>query len=214
MVEAGWSRQVKRFAWLMAAALCALPQFYINAYASSGEARRYLSRYEVIPPTASRVVVCHGFGCKFKTVVGLNGGDIQTLRRILAKGTRSAQAEVSAVADAVSWFERRIGPITGTNRRTPRAGPDQSGLRSEADCIDESVNTTALLILISDLRLLRHHEVDGPASRGYLVDFRYPHATAVIRDVQTGALWAIDPWTKSNGQRPDTLPLERWMRGS
>lgn len=211
MYEAGRNRRARRFAWGAAAALCMAPSL---CAAANGEARQYLSRYEVIQPTTSQVVVCHGFGCKFKTPIALNGNDIGTLRRILARGAGSPQAEVSAVADAVSWFERRIGPITGTSHRTARAGPDESGLRSEADCIDESVNTTALLLLISDLKLLRHHEVEGPVSRGYLVDFRYPHATAVIRDLRTGARWAIDPWTKRNGQRPDTLPLERWMRGS
>lgn len=211
MVEVVVSGRLKRSAFLMAVALCLMPSF---CPAASSDARQYLARYEVIPPTASQVVVCHGFGCKFKTPVALSGNDIGTLRRILAKGAQSAQAEVSAVADAVSWFERRIGRITGTSQRTARAGPDQSGLRSEADCIDESVNTTVLLLLISDLGLLRHHEVLGPASRGYLVDFRYPHATAVIGDLRTGSRWAIDPWTKRNGERPDTLPLERWMRGS
>jgi hypothetical protein len=61
---------------------------------------------------------------------------------------------------------------------------------------------------------LKHHEVAGPESRGYLLDMRYPHATAVVVNRQTGSRWAIDPWTKRNGERPDTLPLERWMRGS
>lgn len=211
MYKVRLNRRVSCSALLVAAALGIAPSL---CAASSGEAQQYLARYEVVPPTVTQVVVCHGFGCKFKTPIALSGNDIGTLRRILARGTRSAQAEVSAVADAVSWFERRIGPITGTSNRTARAGPDQSGLRSEADCIDESVNTTALLLLISDLNLLRHHEVEGPASRGYLVDLRYPHATAVIRDLHSGARWAIDPWTKRNGERPDTLPLERWMRGS
>jgi hypothetical protein len=182
--------------------------------ADEAEAAAYLTKHEVPLPTSSEVVVCHGFGCKYRTSVRLANGDISRLREILKRGQRSASAEIEAIANAVAWFERRIGPHTGTSRRTPRAGPDQAGERYEADCIDESVNTTALLLLASQLNLLRHHEVEAPQSRGYLIDGRYPHATAVVADLRSGARWAVDPWTKRNGERPDTLPIERWMQGS
>lgn len=184
-----------------------------SASAASDGARQYLAKHDLPPPTTAGVVVCHGFGCKFRTSVGLGAGDIGKLREILAKGRASAKSELDAIADAVAWFERRIGQQTGTSRRTPRAGPAQAGLRSEADCIDESVNTTALLVLLSDLKLLRFHDVVAPEARGYLLDFRYPHATAVVQDRGSGARWAIDPWPKRNGQRPDTLPIERWLKG-
>jgi hypothetical protein len=184
-----------------------------TAVANELDATAYLQRFDVPLPTTSQVVVCHGFGCKFRTVVAFGEKDIRTLRGILAAGRKSADAEISAIANAVAWFERRIGPHTGTSARTPRAGPDEAGIRTEADCIDESVNTTVLLLLVSRLSLLKHHEVGAPQSRGYLLDGRYPHATAVVGNIKTGAQWAIDPWTKRNGQRPDTLPIERWMRG-
>jgi hypothetical protein len=184
------------------------------AFGDVAEAESYLAKYEVPPPTVSQVVICHGFGCAFRTPVGLNAKDIAQLRDILGKGQRSARDEINAIANAVSWFERRVGRITGTSRRTPRAGPDQAGIASEADCIDESVNTTSLLLLLSGLKLLRHHEVAAPEARGFLLDMRYPHATAVVTNSRTGSRWAIDPWTKRNGEGPDTLPIERWMQGS
>lgn len=184
------------------------------AAAEESEAEAYLDKYEVPQPTVSEVVVCHGFGCKYRTSVRLAGNDIARLRQILKQGERSANDEINAIANAVAWFERRIGPVAGTSGRTPRAGPDQAGESGEADCIDESVNTTALLLLLTRLSLLKHHEVIGPGARGYLLDMRYPHATAVVANLKTGSRWAIDPWTKRNGERPDTMPLERWMRGS
>jgi hypothetical protein len=184
-----------------------------SAFAESNAARQYLAKYDVPAPTPTSVVVCHGFNCKYRTLVGLGAGDIGKLREILARGRGSARSEINAIADAVAWFERRIGQQTGTSRRTPRAGPAQAGLRSEADCIDESVNTTALLVLLSDLKLLKFHDVVAPESRGYLLDFRYPHATAVVANRMSGARWAIDPWPKRNGQRPDTLPIAVWLKG-
>lgn len=174
----------------------------------------FLAEHDVPAANTSAVVVCHGFGCKFRTSISLSDADVRALRRILDKGKKSTDAELNAIAEAVAWFERRIGPIAGTTRRTPRAGPDQAGKRGEADCIDETINTTQLLILLSELRLLRHHAVLGPASRGYLLDGRYPHATAVIAELRSGRRWAIDPWTRRNGERPDTLPIERWQAGS
>jgi hypothetical protein len=173
----------------------------------------FLAEHEIPAANASAVVVCHGFGCKYRTSVSLTETDFKALRRILDKGKKSASAELNAIAEAVAWFERRIGPITGTSRRTPRAGPDQAGLRSEADCIDETINTTQLLLLLSELRLLRHHAVVGPESRGYIFDGRYPHATAVVAELQSGRRWAVDPWPRRNGERPDTLPIERWLKG-
>lgn len=185
-----------------------------SAFAASDAARQYLAKYDVPRPTATSVVVCHGFNCKFRTLVALGAGDVGKLREILARGGRSARSEINAIADAVAWFERRIGRQTGTSRRTPRAGPAQAGIRSEADCIDQSVNTTVLLVLLSDLKLLKFHEVVAPEARGYLLDFRYPHATAVVANKVSGARWAIDPWPKQNGQRPDTLPIAVWLKGS
>lgn len=174
----------------------------------------FLAEYEIPAANGSTVVVCHGFGCKYRTSVVLGSADFSALRKILDKGKKSAAAELNAIAEAVAWFERRIGPVTGTSRRTARAGPGQAGLRGEADCIDETINTTQLLLLLSELRLLRHHTVLGPESRGYLLDGRYPHATAVVAELRTGQRWAIDPWTRRNGERPDTLPIERWLKGS
>lgn len=173
----------------------------------------FYAKYSVPVPAVNEVVLCHGFGCKFRTSVTLTNDDFKRLRAILTKGKSSPRAEVDAIAEAVAWFERRIGPVTGTSRRTARAGPGQSGLRSEADCIDETINTTSLLIVLSELKLLRHHRVDAPEARGYLLDGRYPHATAVIASNAGSARWAIDPWTRRNGERPDTLPIEQWLEG-
>ena len=40
------------------------------------------------------------------------------------------------------------------------------------DGIDSSRNTTSLLLVLDQLNLLRHHDVDVPQSRGHMFDGR------------------------------------------
>ena len=78
------------------------------------------------------------------------------------------------------------------------------------DCIDSSRNTTSLLMVLDQLNLLRYHDVDEPEARGYMVDGRPPHATAVLVERATGKKWSIDSWTVGYGQTLEVMPLERW----
>jgi hypothetical protein len=57
---------------------------------------------------------------------------------------------------------------------------------------------------------LRYHDVDVPEARGYVVDGRPPHATAVLTEKATGAKWSIDSWRVGYGQPLEIMPLERW----
>jgi hypothetical protein len=162
-------------------------------------------------PTTSSVVVCHGFGCTRRTEIGLSGGDRARLAALLTAGHASAAAERRAVATAVVWFDRRVGPQAGTTRRVARAGVLTKTGPGQMDCIDTSRNTTSLFLILDQLRLLRHHQVQGPVARGYLLDGRGLHATAVLRETRSGQKWAVDNWTRAYGERPDVMPLEKWM---
>jgi hypothetical protein len=167
------------------------------------------------PPTTRLVVVCHDFGCAQRTPVGLSSGDLATLTSLLAPGRASAEAERRAVAAAGAWFDRRIGPTAGTTHRVARAtglgGQDTVG---QMDCIDTSRNSTSLLLILEQLHLLRHHKVEAPEARGFLLDGRGPHATAVLTDIHTGKKWAVDSWTHKYGEQPDIMPLDVWMQKS
>ena len=78
------------------------------------------------------------------------------------------------------------------------------------DCIDSTRNTTSLLLVLDQLNLLRHHEVDVPEARGHMFDLQPPHATAVLVEKATGIKWSIDSWTVGYGQPLEVMPLERW----
>jgi hypothetical protein len=156
-------------------------------------------------------VICHGFGCEYRTIVSFGPGDVAKLAELLAPGRTSAAAERRAIASATAWFDLRVGPAAGTTHRVARAGVFTERGSGQMDCIDTSRNNTSLFLLLEQLHLLRHHKVEGPEARGFLLDGRGPHATAVLRDVHNGQKWAIDSWTRKYGDRPDVMPLDQWM---
>jgi hypothetical protein len=157
------------------------------------------------------LVVCHGFGCKFRNEVTLTAGDRATLARLLSAGKASAAQERRAIAAAGAWFDRRIAVDAGTVGHQARAGYHQMYQAGQFDCIDASRNVTGLLVVLVDLGLLRHHAVAEPVARGYLIDGRPPHVTAVLVESKTGSEWAVDAWTRAYGQAPEIMPLSRWM---
>jgi hypothetical protein len=162
-------------------------------------------------PAPSLVVICHGFGCQQRTAIGLGAADRAKLAELLISGHASAEAERRAIGEATAWFDRRIGPAAGTTHRIARAGALTEYHPGQMDCVDTSSNNTSLFLVLDRLHLLRHHAVEGPQARGYLLNGRWPHATAVLRDLHTGRKWAIDNWTRKFGERPEIMTVEQWM---
>ena len=161
-------------------------------------------------PTPTLVVACHGFGCANQAYVILSAGDRVRLATLLAAGKSSPAAERRAVAGAVQWLDRRIGPLAGTTHRVARAGASESHDTGQMDCIDISANNTSLFLLLAQLRLLNHHRPELPVSRGFLVDGRLPHTTAVLGEAKAGQKWAVDNWTRKYGEMPEVTPLDEW----
>jgi hypothetical protein len=129
----------------------------------------------------------------------------EQMAAIRASRAASAEAERAAIGRTEAWFERRIGPITGTAQRITRASPLISGAfnRGQFDCIDTTHNTNSLLLVRDQLKLLQYHSIAAPVARFP------PHNTAVIRDL----LWTVDPWTHKSGEVPDIFPLAKWKAG-
>jgi hypothetical protein len=173
-----------------------------------------LREWALTSQSPSRLVVCHGFGCIFRTEIGFAGGDHARMAAIMASGSASAQAERAAIGRTEAWFEQRIAPITGTAKRVARAGPLAgvgAGKRDQFDCIDTTVNTNSLLLVLHKLKLLRHHTIAAPAFRFLITEG--PHNTAVIKDRKTSELWTVDPWTHKGSEVPDIWPLAKWKAG-
>jgi len=56
-----------------------------------------LGRWSLASPDPSRVVICHGFGCAFRTEIALTDADHAQMAAIMALGAASAEAERAAL---------------------------------------------------------------------------------------------------------------------
>jgi hypothetical protein len=162
------------------------------------------------PPTATYMTVCYGFNCRRRMQLAFTPADRRKLADILAAGRASPAAERKAIQQAVVWWDRRVGPIAGTEKRVPRANAGTFDERHNFDCFDTTRNTTSLLLVVQAWGLLRHHKVGDPRYRGNLI-LQTPHNTAIVKDRASGRDWAVDPWTVGYAQLPEVKPVEQWL---
>jgi hypothetical protein len=155
-----------------------------------------------------QVDICHGYSCAFRSKLDLGVKDGQRFRAILLKGAASPGAERVAISRAVQYFEERSYQSTGV-RDLPKAEFGAARIKGQMDCVDESTNTRTLLAYLEERGLLKHHKVENNASRGFLIDGRYPHWTAVVRD-PAGVRWAVDSWYAPMSGAPDIIPMTEW----
>lgn len=155
---------------------------------------------------------CHGYGCAMRSPVRLSAGDLATLRRIVQGGAKSPAAERAAIGRADQWFERVAGAQTGTSADGAKDVYELFTPPSQIDCVDEAENTTTLLKLMQQRGWLKHHKVGRIDRRGFLIDGRYPHHTATIREAGSGQIWVVDSWVRANAEPPDIKPLEIWKQ--
>jgi hypothetical protein len=155
-----------------------------------------------------RVYICHGYNCVFVAPVNLSQAEIERIAGRL-RGAHDGAGERQALSAAVQAFEQVVGKRAGTagDRGRTQVGQGRPG---QLDCVDEATNTTSLLKLLASHGYLKHHTVETPAARGFFLDGRYPHNTAVIRDSETGQRWAVDSWPRANGEPPVIQPLKDW----
>jgi hypothetical protein len=138
--------------------------------------------------------------------------DRSDLSKILSSGRSSAAAERVAVQKAVMWFDRRMGPIIGTDRRVANAGIRAFDDKHNFDCWDTTRNTTSLLLVLHEWGLLKYHAVGDPRYRGNVLVLQTPHNTAVLIDRATKIEWVVDMWTRAYAAPPDVKPLVEWIK--
>ncbi len=176
-----------------------------------GQPAMWYAANQAVPPTATKIVVCHGFGCVQRTSVTLSKRNIRTFKAMLARGRSSPAAERKAIGEAIAWMEKTVAPSVGSDDDVPGLDLRNAGVAGQMDCIDESTNTTSYLLFAEERGFLKHHTVARPVARGFFLDGRYPHATAVVRETETGKAFAVDSWPQANGERPEIMSLEDWF---
>jgi hypothetical protein len=169
------------------------------------------STVSIFPPSATSMTVCYGFVCRRRVMLDFTPGDRKTLTQILAAGHASAAAERAAVQKAVIWFDRRMGPVIGTDKRVANADIRSLDASHNYDCWDTTRNTTSLLLVLQQWSLLKYHVVGDPHYRGNALVLQLPHNTAVLVERATKVGWVVDMWPRGYAQPPDVMTLEKWV---
>jgi hypothetical protein len=165
----------------------------------------------IYPPSANSMTVCYGFVCRRREILDFTAGDRRALAQIMAAGGASAVAERAAVQKAVIWFDRRMGPIIGTDKRVAKADFRYFDDKHNFDCWDTTRNTTSLLLVLQEWNLLKYHVVGDPHYRGNTLVLQTPHNTAVLVDRATKVEWVVDMWPRGYLQPPDVMPVTQWV---
>jgi len=166
----------------------------------------------IFPPSATSMTVCYGFVCRRREILAFTPADRGALSKILAAGHSSAAAERIAVQKAVIWFDRRMGPVIGTNKRVAKADIRAMDDKHNFDCWDTTRNTTSLLLVLQEWGLFKYHVVGDPHYRGNALVLQLPHNTAVLVDRATKTEWVVDMWTRGYAESPDVKPLTEWIK--
>ena len=165
----------------------------------------------IYPPSASAMTVCYGFVCRRREILNFTAADRSAVTRILAAGHASAAAERAAVQKAVIWFDRRMGPVIGTDKRVARADFRYFDDKHNFDCWDTTRNTTSLLLVLQEWGLFKYHSVGNPHYRGNPLVLQTPHNTAVLLEKATKVEWVVDLWPRGYAQPPDVMTVEKWV---
>jgi len=196
---------------LIAAALLLL--LSSSAFASQA-ALRWFKTQGYVEPEGTRIIACHGYGCSRRQVVSVDGAWLGRASALLRAGRISPAAERSALAQVMSSYTAYLAASIGGKPDMPGTSAQMSGVHGQMDCLDETANTTSLLLVLQEKGLLTHHQVEQPESRGFFLDGRYPHFSAVIVEKGSRQGWAVDPWRRAPGQKPEILPLVLWRQNS
>lgn len=178
---------------------------------ASGMADAQVAASYIRSPRPDRFSVCHEHTCHAITEINLSAEDWAGVRRKFAVPAKNAAAEREQIARAVAALELLVGARTGTANDLGENLPGL-GLSGQMDCVDESTNTSAYLLMLQQDRLLRWHQVGARISRGFL-QLETLHFTATVVETGTSARYAVDSWFGANGDPPNVVPLDDWLRG-
>jgi hypothetical protein len=172
-----------------------------------------VDKYNNLPAHPDSFMLCHGYSCTYKSKAGFSNKEWKNILAVFRKKpAKDSAAERSKIGKAIAMMERYSGAKTGTDDDDAEAVAIKRNGK-QLDCIDETVNTTMYIGLLQKADVLKFHEIADPTHRGYLIDGRWPHNTAVIRETGNGKLFVADSFYRKNGEEPYIMPREAWLAG-
>lgn len=172
-----------------------------------------LKKYNDLPASPESFMLCHGYSCTQKSEAGFTASEWQGVLAIFRQNpARNAEAERSKIGQAIALMEQYSGAKTGTDDDDAEAVGIKRNIK-QLDCIDETVNTSMYVRFLQEAGALKFHEVAEPTHRGYLIDGKWPHNTAVIRETDNSALFVVDSFYRKNGEEPHIMPRATWLAG-
>ena len=177
-------------------------------FRDGGPPELHYREYNAKAPRGNTVTVCHAHGCQRQASFTFSNADISdlsTLMNYVRKSDTPAE-ERRAIAYAIAWMEKRVGPSTGT--ANDRAGLGFMNSPGQLDCVDETTNATSYMLVLQSNGLLRHHVVIRPYSKFTL--FKWPHFAAMIKERRGGPVYAVDSGVGPNGSNPAITLASQW----
>lgn len=173
----------------------------------------YLAAYDLIDkPQPASFSFCLDHGCLKRSTTALGPAEWRRIVGSLTMRANSPEAERTELAAAVGRFERAARRSLGV--KGDMAGTYPGAFASDQnDCVDETANTTTLLLMLQREGALAHHRVGRPARRGVFFNNALPHRSATLRETHSGARYAVDSWFRPSGAPADVAPLEEWLQG-
>jgi hypothetical protein len=159
-------------------------------------------------PSLNALEVCQGGGCAQFNQVSISPAEWYTVAQIFKTKASNAESERLQISKAIGELEKIIGAKNGT--ATDRAGTfDNDEFPGQLDCNDEAINTTTYMRLLKQGGFMQFHEIEDMRTRNFFFT-GWPHTTAVIREIKSGARYAVDSWFYDNGHSATIVPFSEW----
>ncbi|WP_229008453.1 hypothetical protein [Methylophilus sp. Leaf408] len=162
-------------------------------------------------PSLTSFEICQGGGCTHSDTLKLAESEWDHILRIFSPLPETAEQERIQIAEAIGMLEDIVGTKTGT--AADRAGTfGNSDYQHQQDCNDEAINSTTYMRLMQQAGLIRFHTIQDTRTRKFFFT-GWPHSTAVIRENDTQAEFAVDSWFYDNGHAATIVPMAQWKDG-
>lgn len=168
----------------------------------------YLAKYRIKAPQDRFLTYCSGHGCRKRTGIALSDTEWARITAAFDRSPHTAPEEREKIARAVAVHEEIAGAHSGTQMDRGRTSMSDD---RQLDCIDETVNSLSLLMMLEREGLMRWHRVSNPKGRGE--GFDWPHYTATITEKPGGRVYVVDSWFYDNGKPAVVLTLKKWQTG-